>query len=264
MCLGQAILFRRELGRYNEVMIVQTCLNGRRDGFFHPALPLTADAMASDAAACVAAGAAEVHLHARGKNGRETLNCEVMDATVVAVRKACPGTLIGVSTGEWIERNSDSTLACIESWRERPDYASVNLSEARAPAVMEQLWRHGVGVEVGLASVADAERLVALDHGSRALRILIEIAEQDEAAALAVADSIQSVLDRAGFRRPVLLHGEDATMWRFVGQAAKGRLSTRVGLEDGRLLPDGTIASGNAAMVAAAVEIYRATLLVQP
>jgi uncharacterized protein (DUF849 family) len=53
-------------------------------------------------------------------------------------------------------------------------------------------------------------------------------------------------------------------MWRFVGQAAKGRLSTRVGLEDGRLLPDGTIASGNAAMVAAAVEIYRATLLVQP
>jgi uncharacterized protein (DUF849 family) len=257
-------LFHLGLGRYDEVMIVQTCLNGRRAGAFHPALPLNAEAMARDAAACVAAGAAEVHLHARGDDGRESLDCEVVDATVRAMRKACPGTLFGVSTGEWIEGNFDRTLACIESWRERPDYASVNLSEAGAPAVMERLWRLGVGVEAGLASVADAERLVTLDLGCRALRILVEIGEQDEAASLTVAGGIQRVLDRAGLRRPVLLHGEDATLWRFVAQAVERRLSTRVGLEDGRLLPDGTIASGNAAMVAAAVEIYRVRSLSQP
>jgi uncharacterized protein (DUF849 family) len=245
-------------------MIVQACLNGRRAGAFHPALPLTAEAMARDAAACVAAGATEVHLHVRAADGRECLDGEAMDATVLAVRNACPGTLFGVSTGEWIEGNTDRTLACIECWRERPDYASVNLSEAGAPAVMERLWRLGVGVEAGLASVADAERLVTLDLGSRALRILIEIAEQDEAAALAVMGGIQNVLDRAGLRRPVLLHGEDAMLWRFVVQAGERRLSTRVGLEDGRLLPDGTIASGNPAMVAAAVEIYRTRLCAQP
>lgn len=79
------------------------------------------------------------------------------------MRKACPGTLFGVSTAGWIEGNFDRALACIESWRGRPDYASVNLSEAGAPAVMKRLWRLGVGVEAGLASVADAERLVTLD-----------------------------------------------------------------------------------------------------
>jgi uncharacterized protein (DUF849 family) len=202
-------------------------------------------------------------LHTRRADGRESLDREVMDATVLAVRRACPGTRFGVSTGEWIEGTVDRTLACIESWSERPDYASVNLSEEGAPAVMERLWRRGVGVEAGLTSVPDAERLVALGVGPRALRILIEIEEQDEAIAVAQAGGIQGVLDNAGLRGPVLLHGEDATVWRFVNRAAASRLSTRVGLEDGRLLPDGTVASDNAALVAAAMQIYRAKRLPQ-
>jgi uncharacterized protein (DUF849 family) len=180
----------------------------------------------------------------------------VIDTTMRAVRLACPGTLIGVSTGEWIEGDGDRTLACIGGWRELPDYASVNLAEAGAPAVMERLWRIGVGVEAGLASVADAERLVALGLGGRALRMLIEIGEQDEAEAVAVADGVRAVLARAGLRRPVLLHGQDATVWRLVEVAAKARLSTRVGLEDGCSMADGAMAAGNAALVAAAVGVF--------
>ena len=80
-------------------MIVQACLNGARSDAYHPALPLTAAAMAADAAACVAAGAAELHLHPRGFDRRESLTSAVVDATVLAVRLACPGTLVGVSTG---------------------------------------------------------------------------------------------------------------------------------------------------------------------
>ncbi|MDW9502966.1 3-keto-5-aminohexanoate cleavage protein, partial [Sinorhizobium meliloti] len=38
-------------------MIVQACLNGARPGDYHPRLPLTADAIALDGAACVSAGA---------------------------------------------------------------------------------------------------------------------------------------------------------------------------------------------------------------
>lgn len=237
-------------------MIVQACLNGARPATYHLALPLTAEAMAMDAAACVAAGAAELHLHPRGPDGRESLAPAVVDATVLAVRRACPGTLVGVSTGAWIEGDADRALACIEGWRELPDHASVNLSEPGAPAVMERLWRRGVGVEAGLASVADAERLVALGLGARALRILVEVEEQDEAKALAVADGIEAVLARAGLRRPLLLHGLDATVWRLVARAAERRLSTRVGLEDGRSLRDGSAAPGNAALVAAAAALF--------
>jgi uncharacterized protein (DUF849 family) len=57
---------------------------------------------------------------------------------------------------------------------------------------------------------------------------------------------------RAGVRRPVLLHGFDATVWELVALGAKERLSTRVGLEDGYLLPDGTAAASNAALVTTA------------
>jgi uncharacterized protein (DUF849 family) len=62
-------------------------------------------------------------------------------------------------------------------WRELPDYASANLSEPDAPVVMELLRGRGVGVEAGLASVADANRFVKLAHCDRVLRILIEIEE---------------------------------------------------------------------------------------
>lgn len=236
-------------------MIVQVCLNGARPAGYHPALPLTPEAIARDAAACVAAGAAELHVHQRGPDGRESLAPAVIDATMLAVRHTCPGTLIGISTGAWIERDPDRTLACIAGWRELPDHASVNFSEPGAPAVMERLLRIGINVEAGLASVTDAERLVLLGLGPRALRILIEIAEQDEAEALAVAAGIRAVLSRAGLRRPLLLHGFDATMWRFVAVAAEERLSTRVGLEDGCLLPDGTMAADNAALVSAATAV---------
>ena len=238
-------------------MIVQACINGARDIDFHPALPLTVEAMARDGASCVAAGAAELHLHARGLDGRESLAASTMNATVLALRHACPGTLIGVSTAEWIERDEFRTLASIDSWDELPDYASVNLGEHAAPAVMEKLRQRGIGIEAGLASVADAERLVKLDFGKRVLRILIEISEQNIGEALTVADGIYAVLDRAELRRPVLLHGLDATVWPFVTLAAGRRWSTRVGLEDGSLLPGGAIASGNAALVAAAVDVYR-------
>jgi uncharacterized protein (DUF849 family) len=213
--------------------------------------------MARDGAACIAAGAAELHLHSRAPDGRESLAAVTMDATVLAMRQACPGTLIGVSTGAWIEGDERRTLAAIDSWDELPDSASVNLEERGAPAVMERLQQRGIGIEAGLASIDDTNRLVQLDIGRRVLRILIEVTEQDLGRALDVVDGIVAVLNRAELRRPILLHGFDATVWPFVSLAVERRWSTRVGLEYGRGLADGTVASDNTALVAAAVEVFR-------
>lgn len=236
-------------------MIVQACLNGARAAGFHPRLPLTPEAMARAAALCVAAGGAELHIHPRAPDGRESL--AAVDETVLAVRRACPGTLVGVSTGAWIEADVQRTRDAIAAWRELPDYASVNLSEPDAPAVMDLLRQNGVGIEAGLASVADTERFVSLDRYDRVFRILIEIEEQDRAVARQLADGIYRVLERAGVRRSILLHGFDATVWPLVELAHRNRWSTRVGLEDGKALPDGTTAPDNAALVAAAVAIFR-------
>jgi uncharacterized protein (DUF849 family) len=135
----------------------------------------------------------------------------------------------------------------------------VNLSERDAPAIIELLHRRGIGVEAGLASVVDAERFIKLPDRGRVFRVLIEINEQNLGVARSIVDEIAAVLSRASMRRPILLHGFDATVWPFVELARRKRWSTRVGLEDGKHLLDGTTASENAALVAAALEIFSTT-----
>jgi uncharacterized protein (DUF849 family) len=238
-------------------LIVQACMNGARSEGYHPRLPVTREAIAIDAAACVSAGAAEIHVHPRGPDGRESLSS--VDETLRAVRLTCPGTLVGVSTAAWIEGDEQRTRDRISAWRLLPDYASVNLSEGDAPAVIDLLYAMGVGVEAGLTTVEDAKRFVALPNCRRALRILIEIELQDLAKADAIAEGIAQVLERANIGRPILLHGFDATVWHFVRSAHQQRWSTRVGLEDGRQRSNGETASGNADLVFDAVQIFRPT-----
>jgi uncharacterized protein (DUF849 family) len=236
-------------------MIIQACVNGARPNDYHPKLPVTAEAVALDGASCISAGAAELHIHPRGPDGRESLMA--VDEAIRAVRIRCPGTLIGVSTGAWIEGDEKRTRDCISAWRELPDYASVNLSEADAPDVIALLDRMGVGVEAGLATVADARRFVAIPNCDRVFRILIETGEQQVEQADKIADGIEQVLGKANVRRQTLLHGCDRTVWHFVERARQRRWSTRVGLEDGCHLANGDIASGNAGLVANALQIFR-------
>lgn len=236
-------------------MILQACLNGSRPADFHPRLPTTPDAIVADGVAAVDAGAQELHVHVRDGDGHETLAPDAVDHLMRRMRERLRGTLIGISTGAWIHNDDDRRLAFIEGWRELPDYASVNLSEDGAPAVVERLAHRGVGVEAGLASADDARRYVDLGLASLTLRILIEIEEPSPAAAHAAADDILATLEKAGITKPVLVHGFDGTVWSFVERAAGERLSTRVGLEDGKALPDGREAESNAELVATAAAI---------
>ena len=142
--------------------MLQAALNGDLTKGAHPALPLSVDELARDAVACVAAGARAIHLHPRDGEGRERLDADVVDEVVVRVREAC-GVPVGVSTGAWIEPNLERRLELVGGWRE-PDYASVNVSERGAPAVAEALAEAGIGVEAGVWTVEDAERLAAWPH----------------------------------------------------------------------------------------------------
>ena len=161
-----------------------------------------------------------------------------------------------MSTGEWIEGDERRTLASIDAWDELPDYASVNLGEPAAPAVMETLRQRSIGIEAGLASIADAERLVKLDIGKRALRILSKSLSRTLARR---SPSLTALLRRWTTPR---CDGPSSCM-ASTPRSGTSLRSQRVGvvypmgLEDGCELPDGTIASGNAALIIAAVEVYR-------
>jgi len=235
-------------------MIIQACINGNRDRAFHAAVPLTREAIVADSGAVVAAGAAEVHLHVRDREQRETLRPDVVDETIDAVRRACPGTFIGISTGEWIERDDARRRDYLRSLAVLPDHASVNYAETDCAGVVAILRDRGIGVEAGLATAADARRLIDMGVDTAVLRVLIEIDIQDATAAWAEQAAIEAALARRAVPKPILLHGFDATVWTFVDGAFTRGYSTRVGFEDGRMLSDGRIAESNAAMVAAAVE----------
>jgi uncharacterized protein (DUF849 family) len=234
-------------------VIVQACLNGSRDQAFHPALPTTPDTIVADAVAAVHAGAGELHVHIRDDSGGETLAPDAVDRTIMALRRACPGTLIGISTGEWIEKDDARRRQCIGAWSVLPDYASVNIVERDCAAVIAALRERGIGVEAGLWTAADAERCLALDLARPALRYLLEINHQVERKAFEELRALEAVLGPAP-AKPVLLHGLDATVWPLLDAAFALGYSTRVGFEDGRTLPDGSVAPSNAALVKAALE----------
>jgi len=240
-------------------MIVQACLNGGKRSSDYPAVPTTIQALVADGLKVLRVGASELHLHVRNPSGLESLAPEDVDATIKALREALPGTLIGISTGAWIEKDDDRALAYISRWSVPPDYASVNLREKNAPAVVETLHRRGIGIEAGIADKADAERLVSLGLDQLSLRILVEVSEQDVDRAHAVTDEIMGVLRGAPFPRPVLLHGDNASAWPLLRRALESGLSTRIGFEDVKVLPDGSVAASNSELVAAAVQILKET-----
>ena len=232
--------------------MLQACLNGGRARGFHPALPITPEALARDAAAVAAAGAQALHVHPRDAAGEESLADGAIAAAVAAIRARAPGMPVGVSTGAWIAPGGRARHAAIAGWRTRPDYVSINLIEEDAPDVIALVLEREIGVEAGLWSARDAERFVVLPDARRCLRVLIEINEQSAAAGEAAALAIIAVLDRAGIGLPRLLHGLDATMWPMFRLARRLGLETRIGLEDGAYLPSGERAADNAALIAAA------------
>lgn len=238
-------------------VLAQAALNGDRTKADHPDVPLSVEELVHDAVTCAAAGARAIHLHPRNPAGQETLDPVVVDQVVLAVRDAC-GVPVGVTTGAWIEPDLDRRLAMVAAWR-APDYSSVNLSEPGAIEIMRALIRAGIGIEAGVWTVADAERLAASGLGDHITRVLVEPGEEqvgdDAGAALSLADQIHQTLDRHGIAAPRLQHGDGAVTWPLLADALRRGVDTRIGLEDTLREPTGAIAAGNAALVRSACQM---------
>jgi uncharacterized protein (DUF849 family) len=239
-------------------------LNGDRTKTAHPAMPVSVEQLARDASACVAAGARAIHLHPRDHEGFETLDAGVVDDVVAKVRDAC-GVPVGVTTSAEIEPDHERRIELVRAWR-APDYTSVNLSEMGATEIIEVLVEAGIGIEAGVWSVEDAERLAASGLGGRVTRILVEPGElqlqdsEDKAAdALGLVEDIHRALDRFGLAAPRLQHGDGEVTWVLLVDAVRRSLDTRIGLEDPLYGPDGERATGNEALVRAARQLGAGT-----
>lgn len=238
------------------IRTMQVCLNGKRTKAEHPAVPVTPAELASEAAAAVAAGAEAVHLHARNSAGAESVQPADVGAAVTAVRQACPSTPVGVSTGLWITHGDPAARqAGVASWASlctaaRPDFASVNVSEAGWAEVVHTLAAAGIGVEAGVWSEADVRVLAGTPDLPALLRVMVEvIGAPTTTAATQGAQIVRSVRESTLHTTPLLLHGENAGCWPLISLAADLGLPTRIGLEDTTTGPSGEPVTGNADLV---------------
>jgi uncharacterized protein (DUF849 family) len=228
-------------------MPLKACLNGSRTRAEHPAVPLTPSELAADAVAARTAGAFAVHVHPRDAHGAQTLDAQACDAAVAAIRARAPGLPIGLSTSETIDPDPFARAAAVRSWREPPDFVSVNLSESGWMGIVRAAQHAGIGVEAGLATPADAAELARSSITHQILRALVEVDGGVEEA-LAVSGLIPGGI-------PQLWHGFGERTWEILAACRGTEFDVRVGLEDVLALPDGRIAVDNAELVTAGLAL---------
>lgn len=231
---------------------LHAALNGDRD---HPAAPHTPETIAAEASAAVAAGAEVVHLHPFDDAGRQTLDTSFSADTVRAVRLACPGVPISLSTSADIEPDPERRLELIAEWTELPDLVSANQGETGIRDVCELLLGRGVQIEAGLLHHTDASAFVDSGLASSCRRVLIEPTDDDPDAAIAHAAAIERILTEAGINLPQVHHGEGIASWVVNARAIRRGHGVRTGLEDTPVLIDGSPAAGNAELVSAAAAL---------
>ena len=226
-----------------DIRLLQACLNGKRSQAEFPAVPVTPDELAADAAAAVAAGPRPSICTRAAVTAPSRCRAGDVGAAVAAVRVACPGTPVGVSTGLWITRgDAAARQAAVSQWADlaagaRPDFASVNVSEDGWAGVVRSLGGAGIAAEAGVWSVHRRPGAGPRRRGQRAGAAAAADPDRGHGraghSAPRVAGDILRALDNSPLGGlPRLLHGEGEGCWPLVAQAAREGLLTRIGLED--------------------------------
>lgn len=120
--------------------LLQAALNGDRA---HPALPRTPRELAAEAAAAVDSGARSLHLHPYDDQGRETLAAEPCSRALQAVRAACPGIPISLSTSAGIEPDVERRYALVAAWSHLPIWRPRIKAKTGSLIYVRCWWRGG-------------------------------------------------------------------------------------------------------------------------
>jgi len=169
--------------------MIKAALNGGRTRAEHPNIPITPEELAGSAREAIAAGAACIHFHVRGPDGKESLTSEHVERSLKAIRKAIPEP-VGVSTGAWILRNTALRYQLVSQWTTLPDFASVNFNEDGAVALADLLLSRDVPIEAGLSDLSGTKVFVNSGLASRCLRLLIEPMQPSVSQVLKTLDEI--------------------------------------------------------------------------
>ncbi|WP_404391639.1 3-keto-5-aminohexanoate cleavage protein [Humibacillus xanthopallidus] len=238
--------------------MIKACLNGDRPPGAHPPIPVTPDELARAAAGCVAAGAFMVHVHPRDEHGRESLVTRHVVDAVTAIRELTPGLRVSVSTRDGIVDTTRTKLAHVAEWPGPdlggPDCASVNWHEDGALNVATALRDNGIGVEAGIWTPHATIAFVSTNWPWHVERTLVEVIP-GVTPGVDGTWAAERILAALGMTpAPLLVHGEREWAWPVLRWGQAAGYDVRIGLEDTRFLPDGTLAHDNSELVRVAVE----------
>ena len=234
---------------------IQVALNGDR---IHSAVPRIPTEIAEAASAAVRAGAHSVHVHAFDEAGRETLDGAACADVLRSIRRLCPDTPVSLTTSATIVADPKQRRRIVEAWEDLPDLVTANQGEPGIMELCEILLSRGVGIEAGLLTIDDARAFVASGLAGRCRRVLIEPLDLDPEVAVRHAAMMEEIMVSAGIALDQVHHGYGVACWAVNRRALLGGHGIRTGLEDVTMLPDGSPARDNTALVTAAVALVRA------
>ncbi|GIX22922.1 MAG: 3-keto-5-aminohexanoate cleavage protein [Caldimonas sp.] len=233
----------------------------------HPALPLTAQALAATAKACLEAGAAMLHMHVRRPDGRHLLDAQAYREATAAVRQAVGSQLVVQITTEAAKIYEPAAQMAVV--REvLPEAVSVALRELHVPCVREQelsaffqwLVAHRVMTQVILYDAADVRdwqdlcRRGVIPEGPW---FLLFVLGRYSAGQTSSPNDLLPFLQAHDGMHPWAVCAFGAQEHACVLAAAALGGHVRVGFENNLWLRDGRMAPDNAALVAQAAEGIR-------
>jgi 3-keto-5-aminohexanoate cleavage enzyme len=243
----------------------------------NPHLPITAEELGREAAACVRAGASVIHLHARDDKGNASQDTERFRAAIREIRKQTKdlgGVIIQTSTGGAVGMSvaeRAGPLGCTGA--DAPDMATLNVGTinfgedvfmnkaADTVEMAQRIRKHGAVPEIEIYDVGHVDILAKLLKDQQVAPPLhVQFVLGVPGALSASEKNLAFLLERladlkvdctwgvAGIGRMQLPMVEVAAQWG--GNA-------RVGLEDNIYLDKGVLAEGSAPLVARAADICK-------
>ena len=246
-----------------EPLVVIAAPNGARlDKGGHPAVPLSAAEIANCAEDLAEVGVSVLHLHVRDEYGSHVLDAGRYRAAMDAIRERVGEALVLQVTTEAVgQYDRQQQMALVRELR--PEAVSLALrelcpdaeTEAEAGDFFRELAEAGGWPQYILYSAAEAARFERLRQGglfgTETPFALFVLGRYSDALLgdPAELDSFLDTFEPGAYPWAVCCFG--ATEAAAVQRAAAAGGHVRIGFENNRTLPDGTIARDNAQLVAA-------------
>jgi uncharacterized protein (DUF849 family) len=246
--------------RADESLIVTVAPNGAyKQPADHPALPITAAALAATAKACRDAGAAMLHMHIREPDGRHSLDVGIYRDALRVVRQAVGDAMVLQVTSEAAGRyQAPVQIAMVQALV--PEAVSIGLREIDKPEIGDRglehffgwLARERVMAQVILYDTADLRRwqeLRARGIVPEAPWFLLFVLGRYTAGQVSSPRDLLPFLQAHTGPEPWAVCAFGATENACIAAAAALGGHARVGFENNLLQKDGRIAPDNAALV---------------